>query len=166
MTKPLAPAPRHLLAALAIKLAVTAFTFFGVGLLVTTTGCGGKSLETQRVKIPPVSNMREAAETLWRDADQLEGPPSWMNHERVVNRHVYGVGTARAKRDPAQDLFSAMQNGREVVLSSLREAGLKTASPQGFVDELPVDRERIQFADLAYDTTGRKWYVLAVLSEA
>jgi hypothetical protein len=135
-------------------------------LLVGSVACGGKSPEHERVQIPAVSNLREASETLVKQASQIEGPPSWLNQERDADGSIYGVGTARAKRDAAQDLFSAMQSGRDVVLAYLAEAGLESGAPLGFVGDLPQDPTRIQFEALAFDTQGRKWYTLAVLSKA
>lgn len=136
------------------------------GTITTLPGCGGKSPKEGPVEIPPVTNLREAADHLVSKADQIEGPPSWMNHPRDTDVAIYAIGTARAKRDAAQDLFSAMENGRSVLITSLADSGLDSAPPLGFSSDLEQDPSRIQFEELAYDTNGHKWYVLAVLDRA
>ncbi len=136
-------------------------------LLATGVACGGKKAkDDERVPIPAVSNLREAADFLVSQADEIEGPPEWLNHERDDGKSIYGIGTARAKRDAGQDLFSAMESGRNVVLGWLGESGLETQAPLGFSSELQQDATRIQFKRVAFDTQGRTWYTLAVLDKA
>ncbi len=135
-------------------------------LLGAGVACGGKNTpEDNRVPIPAVSNLREASDMLVEQADQVEGKPDWVNHERDDGRQIYGIGTARAKRDAGQDLYSAMQSGRDSVVKHMRESGLETEAPLGFSDDLPQDPQRIQFSELVFDTEGRTWYVLAVLDK-
>jgi hypothetical protein len=133
--------------------------------LLTTFACGGKSPDEERVPIPPVSNLREAADHLVRNAEQIEGPPEWLNHERDDGESIYAIGTARANRDEAQDLFAALEDGRNSVIGWLNESGLDPKSPLGYSGDLDQDRRKIQFADLVFDTQGRTWYVLAVLDK-
>jgi hypothetical protein len=135
-------------------------------LLVPLLACGGKSPDEARVAVPAVTNLREAADLMVSQAEQIEGPPAWVSHTRDDGDAVYGVGTARAKRDPGQDLFSAMEGGRNVVIGWLAESGLETKAPLGFSSDLAQDRKRIEFVRVAYDTEGRTWYALAVLEKA
>ncbi len=135
-------------------------------LLAVLTACGGKSPSgDDRVPIPAVSNLREAADMLVAQAEQVEGRPEWVSRTSDDDRNVYGIGTARAKRDAGQDLYTALESGREAVLKYLRESGLETEPPLGFSGPLPQDPTRIQFSRIAFDTEGRTWYTLAVLAK-
>lgn len=136
------------------------------GLVAVMAACGGKSPSEERMPLPAVTNLREAADFMVSQAEEIEGPPSWLGHTRDDGDAIYGIGTTRAKRDAGQDLFMALESGRNVVLKWLAESGLESKAPLGFSGDLHQDPNRIQFARIAFDTEGRTWYTLAVLEKA
>ncbi|MDG2050370.1 MAG: hypothetical protein P8M78_09430 [Myxococcota bacterium] len=139
-----------------------------VALLATLTLLSSPSCSTRRapaaIKIPAVNGLRTASDILVNDVDTRSGPPKWLNHERVTQGYVYGIGTEDGGRHDSEDLFRAMQAARRTIIDFLQ---LDTPNQETYGVDQPnsesIDPNQIEFEHLAYDERARRWYALARL---
>ncbi|MCH2184877.1 hypothetical protein MK280_03295 [Myxococcota bacterium] len=116
------------------------------------------------IKIPAVNGLRTASDILVRDVDTRSGPPKWLNHERVTQGYVYGIGTEEGGRNDSEDLFRAMQAARRTIINFLElNAAQNNARMGNKQASVTIDVNQIEFEHLAYDERARRFYALARL---
>jgi hypothetical protein len=133
------------------------------GLVLTlTVGCA--ALESREpIQMPAVESLREAADPLMSQVEQLEAPPDWINRARVEDDIAYGIGIQPSSRQAARDLYLAMRSARESVLAWLESRGARSDSPRGLVPPLKAREGDVGFERLAHDRVNGRWYALARL---
>ena len=116
------------------------------------------------IQMPAVNGLRTASDLLVQQVDARKGPPKWLDHARVQNGYIYGIGMETGGRDDSEALFRSMQAARRTILDFLdrREANTET-KPTTDPIGIKIDPSRIEFEKLAFDTRDRRWYALARL---
>lgn len=131
---------------------------------VVAGGCASDK-PPDSIKIPAVSSLRSASDILIEDVETDDGAPKWINHDRVVDGFVYGIGIQSGGRNSAEDLFLAMHAARRTVVVWLesRGAGAGATTNSGHAAPLRIDPDHIDFERLAHNTKTDRWYALARL---